>query len=222
VDEQRAFARGSYLVNAVADCNGCHTSPARSPTAASPQRITTAAYLAGGAFFQLPATEAQASHEGRVASANLSGAKNGYAAPFFSFARALTEGTRASGGAISSAMPWASFRGLLPDDQAALFGYVRAIPRVTGLADRAAQPPARACAAAADCPGAGESCDPDLGVCVGAACVDTAGCGACLTCADKTCQPADPACFLLDRLRYGTTRSSPLVTPFNCATLGAP
>jgi hypothetical protein len=198
-EEQRSFARGSYLVNAVADCNGCHTNPARSPTATSPQRVTTGAYLAGGAFFQLPAAEAQSRHEGRVESANLSGAKQGYSASYFTFAGSLTEGKRADGQALSSAMPWSSFRGLVPDDQAAIHGYLRGIPRITGAADRAAQPPARACAAAADCTGAGESCDAALGLCVGAACQDTAGCGACLTCINKSCQPSDPACFLLDR-----------------------
>ena len=44
------FGRGSYLVNAIADCNGCHTNPARAQSHA----ITTAQYLAGGAVFSVP------------------------------------------------------------------------------------------------------------------------------------------------------------------------
>jgi hypothetical protein len=199
VSEQRSFARGSYLANAVADCNACHTNPARTPTATSPWHITTEAYLAGGAFFALPGAETKSSGTARVESTDLRGAQSGYAAPFFTFARALTEGVGASGDPLSSAMPWTSYRSLVPDDQAALYGYIRGIPRLTGQADRPTQPPSRACAAAADCTRPGETCDPDLGLCVGAGCEDTAGCGACLSCLDKICRPSDPACFLLDR-----------------------
>lgn len=46
---------GSYLVNAVADCNGCHTYPSYAeggnPFLGQPEKINTANYLAGGMAF---------------------------------------------------------------------------------------------------------------------------------------------------------------------------
>ena len=53
--EQAQFGRGSYLVNALADCSGCHTNPSRNFTRGpSYLRINTAQYLEGGAVLVVP------------------------------------------------------------------------------------------------------------------------------------------------------------------------
>ncbi len=50
-------ARGSYIVNAQADCNGCHTvnfepfEPGGNPFLGEPERIDPNKYLVGGSFF---------------------------------------------------------------------------------------------------------------------------------------------------------------------------
>src|SRR5262249_25684547 len=94
---QVLFARGSYLVNAIANCNDCHTNPSRdfmSPLAT----INTAQFLTGGAVFEVPPPLNMITHTERTMSANLIGEQFGFLSrggDLFTFIATLTEGVHA-------------------------------------------------------------------------------------------------------------------------------
>ena len=127
---------GSYLVNAVAGCNDCHTCPSYAPghdpygppfgpLGGGDGQINSDNYLAGGVPFNPPG----------VTSADLTpdpvtGRPDGNHT-FAQFKSAMRTGhdpdepTR-----ILQVMPWPIFRNMSDDDLRAIYEYLRAIPHV--------------------------------------------------------------------------------------------
>jgi hypothetical protein len=75
------FGRGSYLVNAVAVCNSCHTNPSRT---SDTMTIHTNAYLSGGRTFTVPPTVAPTLHQARTMA-------SGFAMPWATFRNILRD-----------------------------------------------------------------------------------------------------------------------------------
>lgn len=120
---------GSYLVNAVAGCNDCHTHPSYAPGGdpfrGQPKKINTVNYLAGGRAF------------GPFVSRNLTPeAPNGYPAglTFEKFEEVLRVGTdfdhqHPQFGPLLQVMPWPVFQSMSDLDLRAIYEYLSAIPR---------------------------------------------------------------------------------------------
>ena len=182
-----SYARGSYLVNAVADCNGCHTNPARS-LAVGPSflHLNTNGYLAGGAVFSAPGATGGVA---RAMATDLSGATHGYTAGLPSFVASMTVAAHGDG-APGSPIPMPSYGGLLLEDLIALHGYLGAVPRRTGANDKATQAPSSACGGATACPDVATACL--SGECAPRMCSDDAACAACQACQAGACAPPVP------------------------------
>jgi mono/diheme cytochrome c family protein len=201
--EQRAIGRGSYLVNSVAHCSGCHTNPPRigglPPTDPRFLDINTANYLSGGRVFPVAPQLGPTLRQTRTMSANLSGAANGYlnkpGTDFSSFLTTLTQGMKMSRAgmprALGSPMPFEHFRRMALDDLEAIWTYLKTIPPRTGMADKTVQEVARFCAKDGDCV-AGETCNVASKECVGGACASNADCGACQSCTGGRCAAPAP------------------------------
>lgn len=193
---QSLFGRGSYLVNAVGRCNECHTNPARDPRT---YRVNTAAYLTGGMVFTADGGVPTPNLK-RSMSRNLTGALNGYAAPFTEFVATFATGHRGGRTAepIAWPMPTWALRHLTTSDLEALYTYLRLVPRRAGVADKLTVGPVLACTTVMDCKGAQPACDTRAGECVGGSCdAMTSPCGACQVCATNVCvaPPAMSACL---------------------------
>ncbi len=216
--EQAALGRGSYLANA-AQCSDCHTNPPRvelRPGKPNYLGVNTADYLTGGRVFLVPAPLETSLHQVRSMSANLTGETNGFLQePEDTFARFLAiieSGTHAdesvhgeAARALGWPMPWQDFRKMTLDDLEALYAYLKALPHLSGTADKDTWDYARYCQTAADC-NSGEICSANE--CAGAACgpddddggdegaVDTSDvCNACQSCQASRCSapgPSDP------------------------------
>ncbi len=197
-DVQALIGRGAYVANA-AQCNDCHTNPGRQPGSL---KINTAAYLAGGAVFAVPAPLQPILKQTRTMSADLTGQTNGFLnEPDDSFGRflgILTSGTHADEStdgeparALGWPMPWATFRNMELGDLEALYAYLKTIPPRTAAADKKTMRYARYCAATTDC-AAGETCNTATSECVGGACTApnvADDCGACQVCTAAKCAP---------------------------------
>jgi hypothetical protein len=197
----RSVGVGSYIVNAFAHCNDCHTHPDRTAGGA---KVNTGAFLAGGTVFATPPPLQPIFKTVRATSANLEGATLGFFhEPGDSFARfqavirtgTLVDETPPRPLAFPMSLVAPNLARLLEPDLRAVYDYAKAVPATTGAADVAHQPPARWCAADSDC-GTGESCTG--GECSGGACNGDLDCGTCQTCGSGTCQapPADSLCVL--------------------------
>ena len=124
----RLVGLGSYIVNAQAGCNDCHTNPSYAeggdPFKGEPEQINTAGYLAGGREF------------GPFISRNLTPCKNGE--PEFSFKEFvqilrtgidLEDDEHPPGNTpILQVMPWPVFGKMNACDLRAVYEYLRAIP----------------------------------------------------------------------------------------------
>ena len=127
---------GSYLVNAVGDCNGCHSGPSGQfapggdPFQGQPKQINQAAYLSGvtplfGPFF-IPR--------------NLTPDKTGRAeggASFEEFKGILRTGVdpdhaHPQFGPYLQVMPWPNFQEMTENDLRAIYEYLSAIPCIEG------------------------------------------------------------------------------------------
>lgn len=198
-EQQAQFGRGSYLVNAVADCNGCHTNPSRDfkqgPTYL---KVNTAAYLAGGAVWSVQPFRQATTGFVRTMAANLTGTSNG----FFhktQISFPLFEGLLATGLHVEDPDPhplawpmqWQHFRLMTLADLEAVYTYMRYLD--SPAADKLIQSAARACTASSDCHGTNEKCllqavDGGMGgECVGRACAVDDDCDACQTCTGNLC-----------------------------------
>lgn len=187
--DQIAFGRGSYLVNAVAGCNDCHTNPDRSfAPGATFLKINTDAYLAGGRVFTVPPPLAVLTHQKRSMGTNLIGMNNGFIgeASFATFAAIIQTGTHADDpqpAPLAFPMPASRYRNMVLEDLAAIYTYLRHVPSRTGANDKATQEATVSCAVNADCDtAAGETCDATAKECVGKACADDSECTVCQTC----------------------------------------
>jgi hypothetical protein len=187
---------GSYIVNAFAHCNDCHTRPDRTPDGA---RVNTGSFLTGGTVFATPPPLRPVLKYVRGTSANLLGASHGFfQEPDDSYARfreimrtgTLVDETPPRPLAFPMSLVAPNLAKLLEADLRAVYDYVKAVPATTGASDVPHQAPARWCAAAGDC-ASGESCT--SGECTGAACSGDLDCGTCQTCGSgSTCQAPAP------------------------------
>jgi hypothetical protein len=192
--DQALFGRGSYIVNALADCSGCHTNPSRN-FADGPDflRINTARYLEGGAVWVVPPFRQAQTGYVRSMSPNLIGAGEGFfhetGISFPLFDSLLATGLHVDDpdpARLAWPMQWAHFRLMTLDDLEAVYTYMRTLdsPQV----DRVNQESARFCLMDSECR-AGETCfgvNADAGVggeCLASTCSVDADCDACQTCA---------------------------------------
>jgi hypothetical protein len=126
---------GSYIVNAQADCNGCHFGPPAytnggNPFLGEPEAINQAGYLAGGAdlFGPFVPRNLTPTAEGLPANLTLSqflevlntGADLKHRPPFLPSAERD----------LLQIMPWPAFRLMSDREKAAMYEYLRAIPCV--------------------------------------------------------------------------------------------
>jgi hypothetical protein len=127
---------GSYLVNAVGNCNDCHTqpnfAPGGNPFLGQGKQINTKNFLAGGRAFVTPA--------GTFISRNLTPeAPDGLPAglTFRQFNEVMRHGTDFDNlhpkFPLLQVMPWPNFQNMTDRDLRAIYEYLRAIPH----ADRA-------------------------------------------------------------------------------------
>jgi hypothetical protein len=201
------IGRGSYLVNAVANCNDCHTNPDRTyAPGANFLKINTAGYLAGGRVFIAPPAAAMQLGVVRSMTADLTGASKGFfaggasAPDFFTFEAILDYGAHiddAKPMPLAWPMPWQHFRNMTLDDLQAVYTYIKSVQQVLprGTAnDKATQPAAYYCAANSDCDAANaETCNTTAHECVGGNCVVDADCPACDLCNVSTGHCTAPA-----------------------------
>jgi hypothetical protein len=131
-DAQTQVGRGSYLVNAIADCNGCHTAP-QGGLIPMTVDVNTAAYLAGGvdigSFFGL----------GPVFSRNLTPDPNtGLFLTEEQFIQAMRFGAdfrRPQGKSLRVEPHFPTAFRLTLDDLKAIYAYLRVIPAVVNPVD---------------------------------------------------------------------------------------
>ncbi len=193
-DERAIYGRGSYLVNAIGTCTGCHTNPPPDPITL---RLSTATFLAGGRIFTPPPPIQQALHESRTFSANLSGQDHGFFheadSTFDRYHRVIDTGTHADETPprpLGFPMPWDLHRNMVLEDLFSVFTYISLLPARTGVGDKEIQDYTRWCATAADCR-SDESCyfNPATSAneCVDGACENDQDCSTCQTCTAGTC-----------------------------------
>jgi hypothetical protein len=120
---------GSYLVNAVGDCNGCHTNPnfapGGDPYLGQPKKINAAHYLGGGMAF------------GPFISRNLTpenGLPEGHTFP--EFLKIMRTGIdmdhlHPQFGPLLQVMPWYTYQNMSDHDIRAIYEYLSAIPPAT-------------------------------------------------------------------------------------------
>jgi hypothetical protein len=208
--QQLLFGRGSYLVNAVANCNGCHTVPA-----AAGLPFDKTKYLIGGRGFNTPAPLQKVLGTVRSIAANLEGATHGFFnkpnVQFSTFLTLITEGIHAeditpdSGPPrqVAFPMPWPVLRHMTLTDLEAVYTFLSAVAQkygltLTGVQDPAQPDPSLYCDTAADAGAAAASCPAGMtctsstgpGECV-ATCAVNLDCAACQSCPvdGGTCQP---------------------------------
>jgi hypothetical protein len=126
---------GSYLVNAVGDCNGCHAAPPsqflpnHDPFKGQPEIIDTSKYLAGGS-----------TNFGPFIPRNLTPDKTGLPAGGASFAEFVgiirtgidPDHAHPQFGPYLQVMPWPAFRNMTDNDLRAIYEYLSAIPCIEG------------------------------------------------------------------------------------------
>jgi hypothetical protein len=126
---------GSYIVNAVADCNGCHSAnpqylPGGDPAQGQPTMVNKAGYLAGGnplfGPFFIP----------RNLTPDKTGKPEG-GTSFDEFQRIMRTGVdpdraHPQFGPFLQVMPWPVFRHMTDNDIQAIYEYLSAIPCVEG------------------------------------------------------------------------------------------
>jgi|GEM_PF-2493209 len=112
---------GSYIVNAQAACNDCHTNPpfvpGGDPFKGEPEQVNSAHFLAGGVSF------------GPIVSPNITPDASGRpaGADFEEFERYMRTGREEDGG-ILQLMPWPIYRNMSDRELRAIYEYLRAIP----------------------------------------------------------------------------------------------
>jgi hypothetical protein len=147
---------GSYLVNAVASCNDCHSAgpptqyaPGGNPFFGQPAKVNTATYLGGGRDF---GTEAP--NEPDIVSRNLTPDKTGLpegGRRYGEFVKIMRTGvdldhlhpncsasvttdcfTPPFDGNLLQVMPWPNFQHLSDHDLRAIYEYLKAVPCIEG------------------------------------------------------------------------------------------
>jgi hypothetical protein len=127
---------GSYLVNAIGDCNGCHSGPSGQfaaggdPFQGQPKQVNQAAYLSGGTPLFGPFFIPR----------NLTPDKTGRAeggASFEEFKGILRTGVdpdhaHPQFGPFLQVMPWPAFQNMTDHDIRAIYEYLSAVPCIEG------------------------------------------------------------------------------------------
>jgi hypothetical protein len=156
---------GSYLVNAVSDCNGCHTAqnpttgapleflPTGNPFFGLPKKVNTATYLSGGRDFG----QIEGPNSPHIVSRNLTPDKTGRAEggrTFSEFLQIMQHGTDLDhahpncsstvktncftppfDGDLLQVMPWYAFQDMTQKELQAMYEYLSAIPCIEGPED---------------------------------------------------------------------------------------
>lgn len=200
--EQARYGRGSYLVNAIAHCNDCHTNSARANG-----KVNFASFMTGGAIFPTPPPLQPLLKTTRVMSANLLG-PNGYfnATPggtnFSTFESALMTGLKTDEpppqAPLGFPMPAKVFRNMTIDDIVSVYEYERLIASaaLNGRTDKNIRAASVYCTASTDCDQAnGETCDTANKECIARNCTGNGDCPVCQTCGvnSKCALPAPAA-----------------------------
>ncbi len=206
--DQGLFGRGAYLVNAVADCSGCHTNLDDQITG----KYNAGAYLTGGQVFPMPPPAQPLTHIVRAAAANLEGQNNGFfnksQVTFETFLTLISQGIHAediapdagSPRSVAPPMPWDVFHNMLLSDLQAIYTYMNQVGvqygRTTLIAgkDKLIPDPAVYCDGSktpAGCP-AGMTCSSTTGPgeCAGNPCTTATvvtDCAVCQTCTANVC-----------------------------------
>jgi hypothetical protein len=198
------FGRGSYLVNVVSDCNGCHTNP--STTTATSTKVDTAAYLTGGQEFDTPAALQATFGTVRAVSADLTGKTNGFfnnpVVGFDTFLTLITQGIHAEDpqrGPVAFPMPWQAFSHMQLSDLQAIYTYLNAVAvqygrtKLVGAADKLIPNPALYCDPKHACASGTCSSSSGPGECLASPCTtanvddDCAACESCSASSGGTC-----------------------------------
>jgi hypothetical protein len=122
-------ALGSYLVNAIGDCNGCHTNPpyvsGGNPFLGQPAKINSNGYLGGGVCF------------GPVVSLDITPDSNGLPAglTLAQFKNLMRSGINPVDGSTLQVMPWPAYTNMQDSDLSAIYAYLTAIPSVPASAN---------------------------------------------------------------------------------------
>jgi mono/diheme cytochrome c family protein len=214
-DEQAAFGRGAYLVNAAA-CSDCHTNKNGFARDFTPGptflKIPTDAYLQGGGIFSVPAPLNPVLKQTRSMSANLIGPSGFFNEPdttFLLFASIIDQMAHVDDDPplpLGWPMPADHFRNLSAQDLEDIYTYMKVLAEDydhTLQTDKVTQATARYCTTNADCE-MGETCFIDNAEaklvnnqCVGKACMSDDDCDACQTCSASACAAPDPASVCL-------------------------
>jgi hypothetical protein len=201
--EQAKFGRGSYLVNAVALCSGCHTNEDNRLTG----KINTASYLTGGRVFGTSLSLQPLLGTVRAASANLQGRTNGFFnkpnVQFDTFLTLITQGIHAEDVTPDSGpprrvaypMPWRTFSHMTLADLEAIDIYMTQVAlkygstRLADTADKVIPDPALYCNGTLSCP-VGMTCSSSTadGECLAASCKADSDCAVCQKCTAGGCQ----------------------------------
>jgi hypothetical protein len=138
---------GSYLVNAVALCNNCHTSPSYldNPFVGDPGTINTAGYMAGGASFGPVVKSRNLTPDalGRPAGLSLSDFKNIMRTGLDD--DAAPPNIPSASHDLLQTMPWPVYRNMTDDDLRAIYEYLSAIPCIATAEGPGGEPPAHSC-----------------------------------------------------------------------------
>ena len=128
--DKNLLGLGSYIVNAQAGCNDCHTNPPYAPGGnpylGEPKRINVAGYLAGGTVFPVPGG-------GTVTSANITPDDEGRPAglTFDEYRQLIRTGHDPDDpDEILQVMPWPVFQDMNDHDIRAIYEYLRSIPSI--------------------------------------------------------------------------------------------
>ena len=122
--ERALVGLGSYLANAVAECNDCHTCPSyepgHNPFEGGDGKVNSQNYLAGGTPFGPEITSANITPDATGKPAGLT---------FDEFLHLMRTGEDPDKpGELLQVMPWPIFRKMNDSDLRAIYEYLRAIP----------------------------------------------------------------------------------------------
>jgi mono/diheme cytochrome c family protein len=205
-EEQAAFGRGSYLVNAGA-CNDCHTNVGGHPRNLTPGpnilQISADSYLTGGATFADPSALQTLLKQTRSMSQNLIG-KSGWfnqsGHTFLTFLATIDEMAHSDDNpplSLGWPMPANHLRNLPEQDLEDIYTYMKILAedyKSTTQVDKQTQDPARYCTKDSDCQ-SGQTCWVDSSSaktvgnqCLTKSCMTDADCDACQHCTGNACQ----------------------------------
>jgi hypothetical protein len=125
---------GSYLVNAVVDCNGCHSmqeyATGGDPFLGQPKRIDATNYLRGG--LKLPGDNGQLIISRNIRPELPSGLPA--SKTFAQFSAVFRHGTDFDNpGQLLQVMPWPTFQSMTNEDIRAIYEYLSALPPASAL-----------------------------------------------------------------------------------------